>query len=301
MVNSRFKLNDLADDLAFVKRIMANEKDAVAFFLGTYSKPLLEYIGRSVLKLMPLPVYMSEGRGKRSADPSQTMAPSKTNPELEQFDKYSYSIQCYGEYYLCIAKKFNEMPAQRGLSVVGHRVNIPQWDKLGYYAKNPGAPRLYTYLSVITVRHFLKHHPDEDEDYKSSQTGKSAKNDEICSYDENERLYLILSLKLKDRDDDVVFSEEMFHELQVARGMLKTRDAQVIELTCFSDLSTMEIAEEMKDEFETAPSTMRKKDVQTRISQWKNRALVRLSNIITAEKNKKLFPAIMEYVRSKKK
>ena len=109
----------------------------------------------------------------------------------------------------------------------------------------------------------------------------------------------MLCLKLKDKDDDVTFSEEMYQELEVARGMLKAKDARVIELTCFTDLSTMEIAEEMKDEFEKDPSAMSKKDVQTRISQWKNRAIVRLSGIITAEKNKQLFPSLMAYAKSK--
>ena len=273
MKNTRFGLNDLNDDLAFVKCIMANEKAAVAFFLETYSKPLLEYIGRSVLKLMPLPVYKPGFRKNSSANPSQT------NPVLEQFDEYSYGIGCYGEYYMFIAALFNELSKQ------------PQWDKLGYYAENPRS-RFYTYLSVITTRYFLKHHPDKVD-------CKSAITDETSSYDENERLYLMLCLKLKDKDDDATFSEEMYHELEVARGMLKVKDARVIELTCFSDLSTMEIAEEMKDEFEKDPSAMSKKDVQTRISQWKNRAIVRLSGIITAEKNKHLFPSLMEYAKNK--
>ena len=92
----------------------------------------------------------------------------------------------------------------------------------------------------------------------------------------------------------------MFQELEQARGMLKARDAKIIELACFSDLSTMEIARQMKDEFETDPSTMSRKDLQTRISQWKNRAIVRLSGIITADKNKHLFPALLDYAKNKK-
>lgn len=265
MVNTRIRLNDLNDDLAFVKHVMANDKDAVAFFLETYSKPLLEYIGRSVLKLMPLPVYKPRQKGVS---------------EMEQFEEYSYGIGCYGTYYMFIAALFDELS------------KLPQWNKLGYFAENPRS-RFYTYLSVITTRYFLKHHPDMAD-------GKSAQADDSSSYDENERLYLMLCMKLTDKDDEVTFSEEMYHELEVARSMLKSKDAQVIELTCFSSLSTMEIAEQMKDEFDGDPSAMRKKDVQTRISQWKNRALVRLSGIITAEKNKHLFPSLMEYAKRKK-
>ncbi len=263
MVNTRFRLNDIGDDVAFVQRVMANEKAAVIFFLETYSKPLLEYVGRNILKLMPLPVY-NLWKGNET--------------ELERFDEYSYGIGCYGMYYEFIAALFEEMSKR------------PQWDKLRYYAETPRS-RLITYLSVITTRHFLKHHPDWE---------KSDNGDDACSYDENERLYLMLSLKLQDKDEEVVFTEEMYQELETALTMLKAKDARVIELTCFSDLSTMEIAEEMKDEFESDPSNMKKKDVQTRISQWKNRALVRLSHIITAEKNKHLFPALMEYAKSKK-
>ena len=82
--------------------------------------------------------------------------------------------------------------------------------------------------------------------------------------------------------------------------MLKARDARIIELACFSDLTTMEIAQQMKDEFDGDPSAMNRKELQTRISQWKNRALVRLSGIITAEKNKQLFPSLLAYVKNKK-
>ena len=267
MVNTRFRLNDINDDLAFVKRIMTNDRDAVAFFLEAYSKPLMEYIGRSILKLMPLPVY-NPRQGNASV--------------LEQFDEYSYGIGCYGMYYEFIAAMFKEISKQ------------PQWDKLGYYVENPRS-RFYTYLSVITTRYFLKHHPDRV-DSKSAQNDS----DDVSSYDENERLYLMLCLKLQDKDEEMAFSEDMYQELELARTMLKERDAKIIELACFSDLSSTEIAEQMKDEFETAPSAMSKKDLQTRISQWKNRALVRLSGIITADKNKHLFPCILEYVKSKK-
>lgn len=273
MVNKRFRFSDLDDDLAFVKRIMANDRDAVAYFLETYSKPLMEYIGRSILKLMPLPVYRPRGGDSKT---------TRTRQELEQFDEYSYGIGCYGVYYEFIAAMFKEISKQ------------PQWDKLGYYVENPRS-RFYTYLSVITTRYFLKHHPDRV-DSKSAQNDS----DDVSSYDENERLYLMLCLKLQDKDEEMAFSEDMYQELELARTMLKERDAKIIELACFSSLSSTEIAEQMKDEFETAPSAMSKKDLQTRISQWKNRALVRLSGIITADKNKHLFPCILEYVKSKK-
>ena len=265
MVSKVFRLNDIDGDLTFVKRVMANDRGAVFYFLETYSKPLLEYIGRNILKMMPLPVY----------NPRQNKV-----PELEQFDEYSYGIGCYGMYYEFIAAKFGEENKQ------------PQWDKLGYYAEHPRS-RLYTYLSVITTRYFLKHHPDRAD-------GKWADDGDTSSYDENERLYLMLSLKLQDKDDEVVFSEEMYQELEVARTMLKARDARIIELACFSDLTTMEIAQQMKDEFDSDPSAMNRKELQTRISQWKNRALVRLSGIITAEKNKQLFPSLLAYVKNKK-
>ena len=263
MVNSRFRQNDIDDDVAFAKRIITNEKEAVAFFLETYSKPLMEYVGRRILKLKPLPVYKT-GQGDIS--------------KLEQYEEYSYGVSCYGAYYLFIAAIINGM--------------TPQWDKLRYYAENPRSP-FYTYLSVITTRYFLKHHPDRE------KPDKKDKEKEISSYDENERLYLMLCLKLQDKDEEVLFTEDMYKELETAHGMLKAKDALIIELTCFSDMTTMEIAEEMKDDFESDLSTMSRKDIQTRISQWKNRAFVRLSGIITAEKNKSLFPSLLEYARKK--
>lgn len=263
MVNLKYRLNDIADDLAFVEQVMANDKNAVSFFLGVYSKPLMEYIGRNVLKLVPLPVY----------NPTDEKV-----PELKKFDEVSYGIGCYGAYYEFVAAQFLE------------NGRLPQWDKLGYYVASPKS-RFYTYLSVITVRHFLKHHPEKD-----TKTGE----DESCSYDDNERMYLLLCMRLHDNAGDVTFTEAMFRELDLARSMLKPKDARIIELTCFSSLSTMEIANEMKDEFESDPSAMRKKDVQTRISQWKNRAILRLSGIIIADKNKRLFPCLLEYAKNKR-
>ena len=263
MANDNFKLNDIHDDLAFVGRVRANDKSAVAFFLEKYSKPLLEYIGRNILRMPPLPVY-NPTTGKAT--------------ELERFDEYSYGIGCYGMYYEFIAAKF---PGAG---------KLPQWDKLSYYAEDPKS-RLYTYLSVITVRHFLKHHPDRE---------KTTGGDEDSYYDDNERLYLMLCLKLQDRDEDTVFSEEMYQELEMARAMLKPRDAKIIELACLTDLPTMEIARQMRDEFENDPSDMSRKDLQTRISQWKNRAIVRLTGIITADRNKHLFPCLLEYAKNRK-
>lgn len=263
MINRTFRLNDINEDLAFVKRVMANDKDSVAYFLETYSKPLLEYVGRNVLKLMPLPIYR----------------PRQNNvSKLEQFDEYSYGVGCYGMYYEFIAALFEEL---------SHK---PQWNKLGYYVDNPRS-RFYTYLSVITVRYFLRHHPDDE---------RSDSGDDVSSYDESERLYLMLCLKLYDKDEETVFTEQMYQELDLARSMLKARDAKIIELSCFTDLKTLEIAEQMKDEFETDPSTMSRKDLLTRISQWKNRAIVRLSGIITADKNKHLFPCLLDYAKNKK-
>lgn len=263
MVNRKFRFNNIEDDLAFVKQVMANDKNAVSFFLEVYSKPLMEYIGRKVLKLVPLPVY----------NPTDEKV-----SELEKYDELSYGIGCYGAYYEFVAAQFLE------------NGRLPQWDKLRYYVASPKS-RFYTYLSVITVRHFLKHHPDKD-----TNTG----DDESCSYDDNERMYLLLCLRLHDNAEDVTFTEAMFSELDLARSMLKPKDAKIIELTCFTNLSTMEIATEMEDEFESNPSTMSKKDVQTRISQWKNRAIVRLSGIITANKNKHLFPSLLEYAKNKR-
>ena len=45
---------------------------------------------------------------------------------------------------------------------------------------------------------------------------------------------------------------------------------------------------------------MSRKDLQTRISQWKNRAIVRLTGIITADRNKHLFPCLLEYAKNRK-
>ena len=271
----KIRLTDVNDDLAFVRRVIGNEKEPVEYFLKDFSKPLLEYVGRCILKLPPVEVY---------------------NPDERTFTTYSYSAGCSSLYYKFIGEEFAE-----------DRNFLPQWDKLRYYEASCRS-RLVTYLNVITTRYFYKHHPDtfddisDDERRRSGKRrdGKSIEEELLNSYDESERLYLLLCMKLQDKDEEVRFSEDMFRELEMARTMLKEKFAKVIEYCYFHDLTTTEIAERMKDDFETDPANMSRKDIQTRISQWKNRALASLTNIIMQDKNRGLFPNIREYVSNNK-
>lgn len=267
----KYKLNNLADDIFFARQVTENEKEAVGFFLSDFSKPLLEYIGRNILRLSPVEIH---------------------HPEGSSFTELSYSLGCSSLYYKFIAEAF---PEEKNF--------VPQWDKLRYYV-NDNRSRLATYLTVITTRYFCRHHPDtfddvSDDERRMNGNRQRCKNEDaklLNSYDESERLYLLLCMKLQDKDEEVRFSEEMYGELETARKMLKEKFAKVIEYCFFSDLTTTEIIENMRDYFETNPDVMSRKDVQTRISQWKNRAISSLSNILLNDGNKQLFPNIRAYI-----
>ena len=271
----KIKFNDLSDDLVFVRRVIGNEKEMVKFFLTDYSKPLLEYVGKSILKLPPMEIY---------------------HPEGHAFTEYSYSLGCSSLYYKFIAEAFPEQ-----------ELFVPQWDKLRYFEQSPRS-RFTTYLNVITTRYFYRHHPDtfddiSDDERKNNGERRKNKNieaEQLSSYDDSERLYLLLCMKLQGKDEDVLFTEAMFDELEVARKMLKEQYVKVVEYCYFSDISTMKIVELMKDYFETSPEKLSRKDIQTRISQWKNRAIASLTNIILSDKNKQLFPHIRAYISNQK-
>ena len=165
------RLNDVNDDLAFVRRVIGNEKEPVDYFLKVFSKPLLEYVGRCILKLQPVEVF---------------------NPDEHTFTAYSYSAGCISLYYKFIAEEF---AAASNFT--------PQWDKLRYY-ESASRSRLATYLNVITTRYFYRHHPDTFDDTADEERrlsgrrhdGKSVDAELLSSYDESERLYLLLCLKL---------------------------------------------------------------------------------------------------------
>lgn len=264
----KIRLKDLADDVAFVRRVIGNEKSSVEYFLTVFSKPLLEYIGRRILRLPPAEVY---------------------NPDGSALREYSYGIGCSSLYYKFIAEEF---PADK--------LFAPQWDRLRYFEAN-GHSRLATYLAVITTRYFYRHHPDTFDDTGAEERrreGRRGGGDEslLRSYDESERLYLLLCMRLQDQDDEVRFTDDMLRELELARSMLREKYARVVDYCFFSGLPTMEVAARMRDEFERAPESMSRKDVQTRISQWKNRAVASLANIIMQDKNRHLFTHIRDYV-----
>lgn len=266
-----YRLISQADDLSFAKEVTENRGEAVDYFLTVFSKPLLEYIGRKILRLPPVEIF---------------------HPEGHAFTELSYSVGCSSLYYKFIAEAF---PADKHY--------VPQWDKLRYYVSD-NRSRLATYLSVITTRYFLSHHPDTFDDVGDEErrlrgerrTPKSREAEILHSYDESERLYLLLCLKLQDKDEEVRFSEEMYQELNVARGMLKDKYAKTVEYCYFTDMTTTEISERMRDYFETSPEKLSRKDVQTRISQWKNRALASLTTIILNDSNRKLFPHMRAFI-----
>ena len=111
------KLQSVEADLEIARRVVNNDKAAVQYFLGNFSIPFLDYIGKTIMKL--------DGH-------------------------YIDDVLCFypdiaGEYYEFIGAKFVDQKP------TCHKVSLYK----GIKNKGEKEARLYTYINTITVRHFV--------------------------------------------------------------------------------------------------------------------------------------------------
>ncbi|MBQ3594423.1 MAG: hypothetical protein II981_03325 [Bacteroidales bacterium] len=118
------RLHTVEGDLELKRRIIENDKIAVNYFLNDFSIPMLDYIGKNIMK--------EEG--------------------VYHDGKLCYYITILGAYYEYIGKRFIECIDK------GFIEKKPEWHKIslytGYNTKGKEC-RLFTYVSCITIRYFV--------------------------------------------------------------------------------------------------------------------------------------------------
>lgn len=120
------KLQAVEGDMEIARRVVNNVPSAVNYFMGEFSKPFLDYIGKNIMK--------NEGE---YIDGALCFYPSVS-----------------GDYYEFIGAQFvDRTPTWYKVSLYRGRMND------GYKTA-----RLYTYINTITVRHFLKLKKKSDKD-----------------------------------------------------------------------------------------------------------------------------------------
>lgn len=261
----RFYFNNVNDDLVFRDLVIRNEKPAVDYFLGVFSKPILEYVGKHIAKVQPSKVYDFENQ--------------------RYIDVYNISI--IGAYYEFIAKQF--------LNLGEGKKNIPQWDALKIYK---GKCRLYTYVNVITTHYFYKHPVLVDKGGGLTQVPRDIKE---ALFVDSELLFQKLCDYLYDEDDSLEFSQAVKEEIDKARDELRTkmskqgenigeRDYWVLKYSVVEEYNTDETAKLLESFFNHPLAEMERTQVQSRLSQWKLRAIQHLTDVILASANTMKYP-----------
>lgn len=258
-----FKFNSTADDMAFRDRVINNEPSAVNYFLKKYSWPFLNYIGREIMHENPCRVYDFDS----------------------QCYKDDYAMGLLGEYYFFIAAKI---------------VPPPQWDKLRMYK---GFCGLYTYINVITTRHFLKlkageskvpSNPGDDDSGEINNNGGSKNEIEIGTND----------IFFENGDAEKETKELAMRALDDLKTRVSTSKGKKIDgekdywvlFYSINGYDNYTIAEELEGYLPRPLMEMERLDVQTRVAQWKLRAIYHLVDLILDKKNEKKYSELRSQI-----
>lgn len=148
------KLQTIDGDLELAKRVVNNDKQSVHYFLGEFSIPILDYIGKEIMKF--------EGH-------------------------YINGVLCFytnisSDYYEFIGAKFiDNIPTW-------HKVSLYK----GIKNKGDKEARLYTYINTITVRHFIsvKKKLDKNKEKNLDDMPESVSISILKDYDGFDEIYL---------------------------------------------------------------------------------------------------------------
>lgn len=258
----RFKHTNIHEDLDYKDHVVNNEKVYVNDFLTSFSKHILQYVGEKIIKVTPVELY-----------------------DFASNTYYKdYSIPLAGEYYLFVAAKFLE-----GIDEYNRPTKVPHWDVIRNYSGANNCT-FFSYVNLITIRHFNK---------IAIQDGKEPP----VAPQSQDLIFSFLSRIYYDQDlPHNELNEALQTDLQDALNDLKDitpqnpdksfrfdgeKDYRVLELCCMYNYDWDDIADELEDYFTTpfsVPLTelpeKEKKAVQTRISQWKKRAIHHLTSLI---------------------
>lgn len=230
----------IESDLEIARRVVENDTAAVNYFLGDFSAPILDYIGKQIMNTPGCLV----------------------NGEVHYYMEHS------GEYYEFIGAKFEN--------------TIPTWHKLSLYraTQNKGGTeaRLYTYVDVITVRHFI------------ALKQKMDKN-KWENLDDMPESMTISILKEYEGFDEISLAEEKeeYKELDIAWAKLPERDQLILTYLVVQDANPLDIFDEMIQYVDTkiSPDQFSVKQKQDAMSLMKRRAKKHLCNLIVEQRNQK--------------
>ena len=234
------KLRNIDGDLEIARRVVENDTATVNYFLGEFSAPILDYVGKNIMKTSGCLVN----------------------------DKLHYYMEHSGEYYEFIGAKFEN--------------NIPQWNKISLYRakqnKGESEARLYTYVNVITVRHFIALKQKKDKNKWEN-------------LDDMPESMTISILKEYEGFDEISLAEEKeeYKELDIAWAKLPERDQLILTYLVIQDANPLDIFDEMIQYVDTkiSPDQFSVKQKQDAMSLMKRRAKKHLCNLIVEQRNQK--------------
>lgn len=234
------KMRTVEGDLEIARRVVDNDMVTVNYFLGEFSNPILDYVGKEIMQ--------ADG--------------CLLNGDLH------YYMEVSGDYYEFIGAKFEK--------------NTPTWHKLSLYraTQNRGGTeaRLYTYVNVITVRHFIA--------LKQKMDKNSWEN-----IDDMPESMSISILKEYNGFDEIWLAEEHeeYKEIDIAWSKLPEKDQLILTYLVIQDANPLDIFDEMIQYVDTkiSPDQFSVKQKQDAMSLMKRRAKKHLADLIIELKNKK--------------
>lgn len=289
----KFKHSNINDDMDYRDHVVANDKEYVNDFLTSFSKPILEYVGKMIMNVCPVEEYSIE---------------NKTYYK-------NYAVPLLGMYYLYIAAKHpgdekdGELP-----------IEAPQWNALNAYSADNNST-LFHYVNIITIRHFIKIAAGDDGEGKGPE--KPVSEDEIFNY--LKKIYYDQDVVTDDLAADIINDiTNALNDFRNADGdhenekNNREKDYKLLLLSCMYDYRWEDIADDLKDYFEfknekrnvllssseidfSVFSREEKKIIQTRLSQWKKRAILHFTrHIYKSDKYVYLKGAIINHRISRK-
>lgn len=273
--NMRFKHTNIDEDLYYRDQIANNNEEYVNDFLGNYSKPILEYVGEKILNVTPVELYSFKNKSYYK----------------------DYATPILSEFFLFIAAKFLDLT-----NPDGSPNKTPQWDALrSYSAKNNCS--FYSYVNQITIRYFCK---------KTSNKKEPISNDKAFDYFAN--LFYDQDIPYDDLSEEIKNDlRSVLYDMKNAEKSDKSdgeKDSRILELSIMYDYEWYDVAEEMAEYFNyPIPDQLKdlpkneKQKIQTRIAQWKKRAIEHLSSKVIKDKDDKykhLKSAILQHKINRK-
>lgn len=237
------KMQSIDADLMIASRITAGDQQAINYLLGDFSAGFLDYIASAIMHRQPV---------------------------------------CTGgawHYYPTVTSEFYEFI---GAAFVD---GCPTWHKIGLYSgiatRGQRQARLYTYVSTITVRHFV--HLKQKEDRQNAMTAKNIS----ATMHENADIDTLLKYDGFDEiNPDTLCDEES--EFDWAWNRLPEKDRKTLTCLVVEERDTLEAFDLLAEyiDTDTPTSAYTRKQRQDAMSSMKRRAKKHLRQLIVEYRKK---------------